>query len=146
MISRRIFLRLIGAAPVAAPILAVGEYPAVGAANVALADVDGLLGGFAWISLSNADAAATAPNVRLTGMLTTSRTVTFPLPGFYKVRNDTVGDFDVFVSAGSGNKIWLPRGPTAHIFCDGTDAERIDVSISVPSWIKACESAPWFLV
>ncbi len=134
--------------------------------------IDGMLGGFVSVSLTNANVTLTAPSgsivpaagpnqsqnarITFTGTLTGNCVITFPLPGFYIVKNNcTVGAFYVQASCGAGNKIGLPPGKSVHIFCDGTDVEFVDMpdvasymdyaGSSVPAWITACSVLPWLV-
>lgn len=109
--------------------------------------LDGLLGGFATISLSAATTfVLTAPGgsitpgagptqqqnsmIRLTGSLSGTCTVQFSMPGFYIIDNKcTVGGVCVILapSTGTGNSIGAPPGRKCHVFYDGTDMDYVDM-------------------
>lgn len=108
--------------------------------------IDGMLGGFAILSLSSATTIAlTAPSgsitpsagptqqqnalLKFTGTLTGNAVIQFTLPGFYIIDNRcTVGAFSVQLapSAGTGTVIGAPPGRKAHIFFDGTNVDYVD--------------------
>lgn len=109
--------------------------------------IDGMLGGFAILSLSSATTIAlSAPSgsitpsagptqqqnalLKFTGTLTGNAVIQFTLPGFYIVDNRcTVGAFSIQLapSAGTGTVIGAPPGRKAHIFFDGTNVDYIDM-------------------
>lgn len=109
--------------------------------------IDGILGGFATISLSSATTfALSVPSgsltpgagptqsqnslLKFTGTLTGNAIVQFAMPGFYIVHNlCTVGTFTIKLSpsAGGGNSVCAPPGRKAHVFYDGTDMDFVDM-------------------
>lgn len=120
------------------------------AINFNMSGLDGVLGGFATISLSSATTfALSLPTgastgltpgagptqsqnslLKFTGTLTGSANVQFTMPGFYIVHNAcTVGTFFIKLSpsAGTGNAICAPPGRKAHVFFDGTDLDYVDM-------------------
>lgn len=144
------------------------------ALNPDYAAIDGMLGGFATVSLTNANVTLTAPagsiapaggpnqsqnaQIIFTGTLTGNCVITFPLPGFYIVKNNcTVGAFYVQATtgAGGGKNIGLPPGRSLHIFSNGTDVEFVNMpdvgsywdyaGATVPAWITACSVLPWLV-
>lgn len=144
------------------------------ALNPDYAAIDGMLGGFATVSLTNANVTLTAPagsivpaggpnqsqnaQIIFTGTLTGNCVITFPLPGFYIVKNNcTVGAFYVQATTGvgGGKNIGLPPGRSLHIFSNGTDVEFVNMpdvgsywdyaGATVPAWITACSVLPWLV-
>lgn len=120
------------------------------AINFNMSGLDGVLGGFATISLSSATTFAlglptgastgltpgAGPTqsqnalLKFTGTLTGNAVVQFTMPGFYIVHNAcTVGAFYIKLSpsSGAGNSICAPPGRKAHVFFDGTDMDYIDM-------------------
>lgn len=120
------------------------------AINFNMSGLDGVLGGFATISLSAATTfALSLPTgastgltpgagptqsqnalLKFTGTLTGNAIVQFTMPGFYIVHNAcTVGAFVVKLSpsAGTGTSICAPPGRKAHVFFDGTDVDYVDM-------------------
>lgn len=136
--------------------------------------IDGMLGGFTSLSLSNANVTLSVPAsfiatpsagptqsqnalITFTGTLTGNVTITFPMPGYYIVNNlCTVGSFAVRLASSSPGKIiCAPPGEAVHIFCNGTDmfyvnlgrvGEYLDLATStIPAWITQCTVAPYLL-
>ncbi len=117
------------------------------AINTNMSALDGILGGFATISLSAATtfalsvpAASLTPGagptqsqnslIKFTGTLAGNAVVQFAMPGFYIVHNAcTVGSFYIKLSpsAGVGNSICAPPGRKCHVFYDGTDMDYVDM-------------------
>lgn len=117
------------------------------AVNYNMSALDGILGGFATISLSSATTLAltvatgsltpgSGPNqsqnalLKFTGTLTGNAIIQFAMPGFYIVHNAcTVGAFSIKLSpsAGTGNSIGAPPGQKVHVFFDGTDMDYVDM-------------------
>lgn len=119
------------------------------AVNANMSALDGIIGGFATISLSSATTfalslpagAATGltpgagPSqsqnalIKFTGSLSGNAVVQFTMPGFYIVHNAcTVSTFSIALapSAGTGNTIGAPPGQKVHVFYDGTDMDYVD--------------------
>lgn len=108
--------------------------------------LDGMLGGFAVLSLSSATTIAlTAPSgsitpgagptqqqnalLKFTGTLSGNAVIQFTLPGFYIVDNRcTVGASYVQLApvSGTGTVIGAPPGRKAHIFFDGANVDYVD--------------------
>lgn len=117
------------------------------AVNADFQAIDGMLGGFATISLSSATTfALSVPSgsltpgagptqsqnslLKFTGTLTGNAVVQFALPGFYIVQNScVVGGFYIQLapSAGTGNAIGAPPGRKVHVFYDGIDMDYVDM-------------------
>lgn len=117
------------------------------AINANMNALDGILGGFATISLSSATtitlsapAASLTPGagptqsqnalIKFTGTLTGNAVIGFAYPGFFIVHNAcTVNTFKITLSpsAGGGNSICAPPGRKTHIFYDGTDLDYVDM-------------------
>jgi len=117
------------------------------AINTNMNALDGILGGFATISLSAATTFAlttsgavltpgTGPTqsdnalIKFTGSLAGNAVVQFTEPGFYIIHNAcTVGAFKITLSpaSGGGNSICAPPGRKAHVFFDGTDMDYVDM-------------------
>lgn len=120
------------------------------AINTNMAAIDGMLGGFATISLSAATTFALSlptgastglspgagPSqsqnalIKFTGVLSGNAVVQFTMPGFYIIHNAcTVGSFYIQLAnvSGSGNKIGAPPGRKCHVFFDGTDMDYVDM-------------------
>lgn len=142
------------------------------ALNPDLVAVDGILGGAATISLTNANVTLTAPAgftatpspgptqsqnafINLNGTLTGSCVITFPMPGFYLVNNRcVVGNFVVYLeAAGAANAICAPPGEVVQVFSDGTNMwyvglDRVGAymdiaATAVPNWISLCSVPPY---
>lgn len=141
------------------------------ALNPDMVAIDGMLGGFASISLSSLDVTLTVPSgfvatpgagptqsqnalITFSGPLTANVTVTFPMPGFYLVYNLTTGAFVVKLASSSpGNIICAPPGEMVQVFCDGTNmyyvglsriGSYVDIGATVvPSWITSCTVPPY---
>lgn len=154
-----------------------GDFPGTwgeDAINPDMVAIDGMLGGFASISLSSSNVTLTKPagytatpgagptqsqNAMLvfSGTLTGAVTVTFPLPGFYIVNNlCAVGSHYVRLgSSNPGKYVCAPPGEAIHVFNDGTDmhyvnlgrvGEYLDLAASaVPAWITNCTVPPYLL-
>ena len=121
------------------------------AVNANMSALDGLLGGFATISLSSATTfalglpagAATGltpgagPNqsqnalIKFTGTLTGNAVVQFTMPGFYIVHNNCGSAVSFYVqlapASGTGNAVGAPPGQKMHVFFDGTDVDYVDM-------------------
>lgn len=121
------------------------------AINTNMSGLDGVLGGFATISLSSATTfalslpagAATGltpgagPSqsqnalIKFTGTLTGNAVVQFTMPGFYIVHNNcgSAASFSIALSpvSGGGNSIGAPPGQKVHVFFDGTDMDYVDM-------------------
>jgi microcystin-dependent protein len=142
------------------------------AINPDMAAIDGMLGGFTTLSLSNSNVTLTVPVgfvatpstgptqsqnalITFTGVLSADVIITFPMPGFYVVENlCTVGAFVVkLASSAPGKIICAPPGEATHIFCNGTDVKYVDLgrvgtyidlaASAVPRWITQCTVAPY---
>jgi len=141
------------------------------AINPDMAAIDGMLGGFVTVSLTNTPVTLTVPGgftatpsagptqaqnsfITFSGTLTANVTVTFPMPGYYIVNNVCTGAFVVILASSTpGNVICAPPGEAVHIFCDGTDmyyvnlgrvGTYIDLGVSaVPAWITNCTVKPY---
>jgi hypothetical protein len=140
--------------------------------NPDLVALDGMLGGFAIISLTNANVLLTVPAgftatpsagptqaqnalITFTGTLTGNCVITLPMPGYYIVENlCAVGAYYVaLASVAPGKIICVPPGEAAHVFCNGVDVKYVglgrvgsylDLATStVPSWITACTVPPY---
>lgn len=135
--------------------------------------IDGYLGGVVTVSLSNAPITLSAPTgvvtpgagpfqsqnriLKFTGALTSSVTVTLPLPGEYTIQNLTTGNFVVvFAAASAGNVVSTPQGSVMHVWNDGSNVYLVKNVIpgaltflggvsAVPSWIAACSIPPYLL-
>lgn len=134
--------------------------------------IDGMLGGFTTISLTNANVTLTVPAgftatpsagptqsqnaiITFTGTLTGNCTITFPMPGFYIVENlCTVGAFRItLASVAPGNVVCAPPGEATHIYCNGVDVKYVDLGrvgsyldlavTAVPAWITGCTVPPY---
>lgn len=142
------------------------------AINPDMVAIDGMLGGFATIALTNSNVTLTKPSgftatpgagptqsqnamLTLTGTLSANVTITFPLPGFYLVENLCVmGAFYIRLgSATPGKYICAIPGETIQIFNDGVDMRYVglgrvgtymDIATgSIPTWITNCTVAPY---
>lgn len=142
------------------------------ALNVNFTSMDGIVGGVQTVSLSASNVSLTASTtsitpgagpfqadnflIKFTGTISTNVVVTFPMPGFYIVSNNCVGNFWVKARAsGTGNVIGLPPGKAIHIWTDGTNCDFanmpdvgsfMDLAVSTtPVWFNACTVLPWLL-
>lgn len=120
------------------------------AVNANMSALDGILGGFATISLSSATtfvlslptgaATGLSPGagpsqsqnalLKFTGTLSGNAVVQFTMPGFYIVHNAcTVGAFYIQLApaSGGGNSVCAPPGRKCHVFFDGTDMDYVDM-------------------
>lgn len=143
--------------------------------NSDFASLDGYLGGVQSISLSNVNVTLTKPTgtavpaggptqaenavIKFSGTLTGNVVITFPLPGYYIVRNNaTVGTFYVQARAlGTGNLIGLPPGQPVYVWNDGTDCDFVNLGLvgqaldlhtnttALPAWMTACSVAPYLI-
>lgn len=146
------------------------------AINPDLTAIDGMLGGVVTLSLSTAASITlTAPTgsitpgagpvqsqnavIKLSGTLSGSPGITFPLPGYYIVENGcTVGSniIALIASGGaSGGYVTAPPGQPCHIYTDGTTVKYanmppvgsyLDLAASaVPAWISGQTTPPYLL-
>lgn len=143
------------------------------AINPDMVALDGMLGGFATVSLSNLNVTLTAPVgfiatpssgptqsqtgiLTFTGALTGNVIITFPLPGFYIVENLCTNSATFFVKLkanGVGQTICAPPGEACHVYNNGTDfryvnlgriGSYVDLSASsVPVWVTNCTVPPY---
>lgn len=140
------------------------------AVNANMNGIDGMFGGVQAISISTASltltkgtgsvSASGGPTqsdnavLKFSGTLTADRTVTFPCPGFWIVRNDCAGAFALIMrAAGTGNVIGLPPGEASHIYNDGANCEFVDMGrvgsfmrlcvSTTPAWMNACTVLPY---
>lgn len=142
------------------------------AINPDMAAIDGMLGGFVTLSLTNSNVTLSVPAsfvatpsagptqsqnglITFTGTLSASVTITFPMPGYYIVNNlCTVGAFVVkLASSAPGKIVCAPPGEAVHVFCNGTDmiyvnlgrvGEYTDLAVTaVPNWITQSTVAPY---
>jgi microcystin-dependent protein len=119
------------------------------ALNANFVSLDGMLGGFATISLSSATTRSLGTTVgggsvtpgagpsesansliKFTGTLTGNAVIQFTYPGFYIIDNRcTVGSFYVQLApvSGGGKAIGAPPGEKCHVFFDGTDLDYVDL-------------------
>lgn len=135
--------------------------------------IDGRLGGVQTISLTNVNVSLTKPTgtatpsggptqaenaiVQFSGTLSGNCVITFPLPGYYIVKNScTVGAFYVQARAlGTGNLIGLPDGRAIKIWTDGTNVDFCDTpevgsyldlaATTYPTWMTVCTVSPYLL-
>ena len=135
--------------------------------------IDGMFGGVAIVSLTNANVTLSAPAgsitpgagpnqsqnavIRFTGTLTGNCIITFPLPGFYIIENLTTGNFYVQLTTGAGQTIATPQNSRMLVLSDGTDMRFANDGTTfpgsfllasyttLPSWITACTVRPWLL-
>lgn len=142
------------------------------AVNPNMEAVDGILGGFTTIALSNANVTLTSvpaymptpgsgptqsQNALITfqGTLTANVTITFPLPGFYLVQN-LCGGYSFVVrlrGSGVGRVICAPPGEVVQVFNTGTDMFYVGMdrvggywdlaSAVVPAWVTSCTVPPY---
>lgn len=136
--------------------------------------IDGFLCGVQTISVGSSPITLTAPAgftptpsggptqaqnmaLKFTGTLTTSVTVTLPLPGMYIIHNLLSGGFQNFAlilaAAGSGQVVSTCPGSAQRIYNDGTNVYLVDLppvgsfldlyTASVPAWINACTVPPY---
>lgn len=144
------------------------------AVNPNMVAIDGILGGFAAVALTNANVSLTVPSgyvatpgagptqsqnamITFTGTLTGNCTITFPLPGYYIVENlCVVGAFYVRLGSSSpGNYVCAPPGEAVHVFNDGTNMRYVNLgrvgqyldlgASAVPAWISNCTVPPYLL-
>lgn len=135
--------------------------------------LDGFLGGVQTVSVSSSPVTLTAPSgtvttsggptqsqnavLVFTGTLTANVQVTFPLPGYYIISNQTTGNFVLTLkAAGSGNIIGVEQGVIQHTFNDGTNFNFVNLGrigglenwvgyTALPAWVTACTSYPYLL-
>lgn len=146
------------------------------AINPDMTAIDGMLGGVVTLSLSTAASITlTAPAggitpgagpvqsqnavIKLTGTLSGSPGITFPLPGYYIVENNcTVGSNVVALIPGAGPAggfINAPPGEACHIYTDGFTIKYVNMgrvgsyldlaASAVPAWISASNPLPYLL-
>ena len=85
--------------------------------------IDLNLGGTAYISVSNVNVSVTAAQaqngiLRIGGVLTANLIVSIPFPGIYAVRNETAGNFYVFVAGPVGTMKLLPQNTSTVVHID----------------------------
>lgn len=142
------------------------------AINPDMVAIDGMLGGFTTISLTNAPVTLSVPAgftatpsagptqsqnaiLTFTGTLTGNCTITFPMPGFYIVENlCVVGAYYVALASSSpGEIVCAPPGEATHVYCNGIDVKYVDLgrvgsyldlaATAVPAWISNCTVPPY---
>src|ERR1035437_731783 len=134
--------------------------------------IDGMLGGFVTVSLTNANVVLTVPAsftatpsagptqsqnalITFTGTLSGNCVITLPMPGYYIVENlCVVGAYYVALSSvAPGKIICIPPGEATHVFCNGVDVKYVDLGrigsyldlavTTVPTWITTCTVPPY---
>jgi len=141
--------------------------------NANFTSIDGMLGGVVSIALTNANVTLSKPTgsttpgagpsqtqnavIKFSGTLTGNVVITFPVPGFWFVRNNCAGtgSFYVQLSGGAGNKIGAPPGMHCCVFSDGTDMDYVNLGqpgeyldlagSALPTWMNACTVAPYLV-
>ena len=120
------------------------------------ATFDAALGGYAAISVSNANvtlsaAQAGAAILRITGTLTGNVQVTSACQGFTYVENLTTGNFSVSITNGVGTPLALAQSSASNVIFDATNGARLGsgagfVPPGVPLPYAGAVSPPGFLL
>lgn len=121
---------------------------------------DALFGSVTTKSLTNApvtltDTEARVSILRFTGTLTGNVAITVSaIRKSWVCENNTLGNFVVTITGGSGNVVGLPPG-SSQVYWDGTNVSFINMgrigdywdypSTAVPAWVSACTVPPYLL-
>lgn len=143
------------------------------AINPDMAAIDGFQGGVQTIPVAATPVTLTVPAgftatpgagptqaqnavLRFTGALTSSVSVTLPMPGYYIIENLTTGNFLLgFRGMTATEFVFIPQGSVRHIYNDGANVRFVNLpdvgsyldlaTSTVPAWITNCSKPPYLL-
>ena len=104
--------------------------------NATIALIDTNLGGYAAVSLSNANVTLSSTQdrmaiLRLTGTLTGNIVITSSCQGFKFCENLTTGSYTVSIQNSVGSTVAIPQGYSSLVIFDSTNGARLGVSTPV---------------